>query len=1005
MTSAAELRQYGIEAPVVRRFEGATAPELLEYLDLVEPRKREVLRPDGVAESQGRPLLFFVDHSNPALAANERDGKLKELRRSLACRGERSYLAVVLPGQIKVIPVSLSDRMPEWKVYRAGTWEALTFFSRLALGKYDGPGEPATSDEVFREMFALLNTGADRLAHRILRSDVLSLIGRALFFRFLQDRRVITEETTKSIAPGASDLKACFDTAENASATCRWLDLTFNGDFLHLTGGGNNEFFKDASFKTSGAVFNVLGSIIRNDRPVGQNDYQIRFDWADFDFAHIPIGLLSQVYEKFVWTWTDREARDTSVYYTPRNIAATLVDEAFDSLPNAHDACVLDPACGAGVFLVLAFRRLYGESWRATGLRPDTGTIRAILNTQICGFDISDSALRLAALGLYLTAIELDPQPLPPEKLKFTDLRNTVLFNCRVPEDGEDGVSIGSLGSRLGTRFDGKFDLIVCNPPWTSLPKTERGSQVAEELTEVSKRIIRRRSGNSLAECYENPDKAPDLPFLWKATEWCRPNGRIAMALPARILLKKEGLPVRARSTIFQLLEITGIINGSNLSDSSVWPEMQQPFMLLFARNRTPNESHAVQFITPHYDNDLNKRGEVRIDSKSAQPIELSSITEFPWIWKALTIGTSLDFDIVRKLSTGSKQTLGEYWQKRLGLSSCNGYQIKPDQKQNDASFLRELPDLNDTGRFKFRVETDHNLPKFSYHTAFRPRKRDIYRQPLVLVKGFPGTDRNESWALLSDIDVAFNQSFYGYSGYGHPDGDVLVRYLHLLVHSLLWMHYALLTSPKLGAERREVYKSDLDEFPIVPLVSLDENQRREIMSLSKRLERADTTVLSSIDHFVGQLYNLDDVDIEVIADTLEVCLPYKRSRERACQRPNEQDRERFLKRLRDLLSPFFRVIGKQLDVAFSGVGGDLENAPFGLLRLSTQGTSVITEGEIDRAVLRLASETGTTQIVIEAEGGLVVGILSQYRYWTPSRARLLAAEIVRSHAGAFEEG
>jgi hypothetical protein len=56
-------------------------------------------------------------------------------------------------------------------------------------------------------MFELLEQGAERLARRIGRSDVLSLIGRALFFRFLRDRRVIDEGYAKIIAPKATSLR------------------------------------------------------------------------------------------------------------------------------------------------------------------------------------------------------------------------------------------------------------------------------------------------------------------------------------------------------------------------------------------------------------------------------------------------------------------------------------------------------------------------------------------------------------------------------------------------------------------------------------------------------------------------------------------------------------------------------------------------------------------------------------------------------------------------------
>ena len=97
---------------------------------------------------------------------------------------------------------------------------------------------------------------------------------------------------------------------------------------------------------------------------------------------------------------------------------------------------------------------------------------------------------------------------------------------------------------------------------------------------------------------------------------------------------------------MFQLIEVTGIINGSNLSDTEVWPEMNQPFMLLFARNQHPRDGHVIRFITPQYDKVLNRKGEFRIDSKSAQPVEMAATFDDPWLWKALTVGTSLDVEV-----------------------------------------------------------------------------------------------------------------------------------------------------------------------------------------------------------------------------------------------------------------------------------------------------------------------------------------------------------------------
>ena len=135
MNPLTELEQYGISSRSVKLFGKGASPDLLDYLDLAEPADDESsgeLLPSGVAENQGRPLLFFVNESNLARAADERQVELNRLRRNLACRGERAYLAVLRSGALEVVPVSLQEVSPAWKEYKPGTSQALTFFSRLA---------------------------------------------------------------------------------------------------------------------------------------------------------------------------------------------------------------------------------------------------------------------------------------------------------------------------------------------------------------------------------------------------------------------------------------------------------------------------------------------------------------------------------------------------------------------------------------------------------------------------------------------------------------------------------------------------------------------------------------------------------------------------------------------------------------------------------------------------------------------------------------------------------
>jgi hypothetical protein len=220
-------------------------------------------------------------------------------------------------------------------------------------------------------------------------------------------------------------------------------------------------------------------------------------------------------------------------------------------------------------------------------------------------------------------------------------------------------------------------------------------------------------------------------------------------------------------------------------------------------------------------------------------------------------------------------------------------------------------------------------------------------------------------------------------------------------------MHYALLTSPKFGVERRKFYKTVLDDCPIIPLSSLTEGQQNTIRCLSNRLAREDTTVFGEIDAFFGSLYGLGPLDLEVIRDTLDVSLPYDKSRRRACRAPSAAERESFRRRLESMLRPFFKVLDKEPRVRVWRPDDPFlqKKAPFGIVLVGAQGRiSADPDTMFREMILKLADDTGATRIIQHVEGGLDVGILNQYRYWTPSRARLLGAEIVRQYMAAFED-
>ena len=1037
---ANRLAAYGC-TDIIRLDEKLTRPEQLDYLDLLPTRTNETSPLAAVAAHQGTALLYVVDVVDDLMPC---PASLSSVSRQLANRSDPAWLGVLRPGSLEIFPIGFHEgsNLQPVKIIEESDSTAPFFFQSLVHGTFEENGRLKGTDYVYRKIFDLLMQTTDEFVPKegkgqIDALEVLSMAGRALFFRFLIDRRIVLDRELHGrdgICPPATELKDAFSSAEKAARTSAWLDSTFNGDFLPLIDESIPaedlearekvylRFYNRIEGLVGRKIFSHLHAILRGWRSVG-NGFQIEIDWEDFDFAHIPVGVLSQVYESFSHRADPRTARDTSVHYTPRTIANFMVDEAFAALESPADAKVLDGACGAGIFLVLAYRRLVRERWLRDEERPRTDVIQDILYKQIRGFDISESALRLAALALYITAIELTASPRPPQSLKFSrNIRGEVLYRFGGDNQASQSTTflLGSLGPEVPTEFANSFDIVIGNPPWTRLrdDRADDGSAEARtaasvtaelnrEFTNIGRHVLEDRGFPELAACYQNPDKNPDLPFLWRSTEWAKEDGVIALAMHARLLMRGSGPGRNAWVGILRSIRITGILNGSDLRKSAVWEGMDAPFCLIFARNSLPEHEQQFQFASPDYEPDLNGRGRIRIDYEAAQQVSTERAERFPWLLKTLSLGTHMDVDLMERLHGLPWPRLGVFWKNfdKSMTSTGKGYDRSPNLAQKPAEFLGKLLDFRPSGRFPISFDDLVTYQeRYGVSTAYWPKTERLYQPPLVIVPKAPGDDDTAPRAYRSDRPLAFSQSYFGYSCAGHPEAETLASLLYLLPHSKLFAYFCLMSSRHSGFDWQIFNKEEFDVLPFPDLDEMTAASKAALRDLAYRLQHNPHKPWDEINHFIFRLYGFDSDEVQVAIDTLFATASYRKAGSAALALTDRAARAEFLNALREELNPYFDVCGEHAFVREAEFQPDAWREPWFFLAISRAQEAVPVNPDLLRKAMDLANRRGSSRIIVHApdDRGILLGLLNRRRWWTITRARLCSQYIIRNHLDAL---
>ncbi|NJL27176.1 MAG: N-6 DNA methylase [Thermoanaerobaculia bacterium] len=816
---------------------GTPAPGVRLGKEARRGRFGRVFAPDASWRSPSALTVYFkYEETKPA------DDIVGFWRREIWNEGFAPLLWVVSPEQIELYngfgrPRAIDDaaryRLASFRKLQAKLSELDALAGRLAMetGQFWHQGlsvdRKTGVDHVLLADLAVLERD---LVHASLeRAAAQALIGRSIFIQYLIDRRIVEPDRLAKICGGRS----LPEILRKPAATRRlfdWLRETFNGDmFSTSTTASPGEAHLER-------VADFLDAI---DPKTGQTTL------FPYQFDVIPVELISSIYERFAHSAagapTHRQSTEASklgVYYTRLPVVSLVLDEVMSGLTGSET--VLDLTCGSGVFLVEALRRLV--QLRCGSAQPSRELVRSTLYEQIFGVDISEAAVRVAAFSLYLAALELDPEPRPPEALKFQPLigKTLLIGDAHTIETKEQGAAL--LGRNGGLKT---FDVIVGNPPWSFKGRTGTAAR-------------RSRGTRGPAQ-----PRGEGLDFVKRAAEFAHAKTRFGLVLSAMPFFSiKKGVEA-AHHIVRELAPVT-LVNLSSLR-SWLFPGATMPAIALFARHREqpPDQITVVQVPwspvgakTHTFEITPSDIGTLRLGAWREQPARL----------KATAFGSKRDLALLDDL-TSKYDRLGDRLSK-LGARLCDGLILgRPENRTRDTSVLIGLDFLETDGLRHFGFEDD--LTKFEYPRAQWPRDYANYQAPLLLIKEF-FAKQPRAIVAVSDRDRVFTDAFFGIT-FQHRHR----RSAHLLasvLSSALASWFFMITGAEMGLFKRRLFQQDILTLPVPDLLAATQSRlAQKILELEKILqtESVAKATWTELDEAVFDLYDLDEADRVVMRDGL----------------------------------------------------------------------------------------------------------------------------------------
>jgi hypothetical protein len=522
---------------------------------------------------------------------------------------------------------------------------------------------------------------------KFLRRRLLTL---SVLIAYLEARRVFEGDYFSRFKRGADKFFHVLADGPALVALLKHLEKRFNGNVFTLT---DNE---RQTLQGSGQL-GLFAQLVEGRQ---ERSGQLTL-WQRYSFTDLPVELISHIYQLFV------KDADTAVY-TPHFVVKLMLAEALswkrlDRLEQ-NDEVILDGACGSGIFLVEAYKRLilhwrYRNDWR----QPNQTTLKKLLVSRIRGVDIEEGAVEMAAFSLCLTLCDaLDPAEIRMSVKLFPPLKEKTIHTSCFFAAAENGI----LHEKIG--------VVVGNPPFASALTTE-GARRAHET------YVKRQGAL--------PDRQLAYLFLNKSMELLTPGGILAMLQQYNFLYNQQSLGFRQNFIkTWELREVLDFVSVRGLFQKG---GADTKVIVIVAEAQAPPNKRPILHATFRRSGRVDAQQGFDLDYYDMHWLSRDLVLRNDAVWRTNLLGggRALAFvDRLKKFRTLGKYAEQENWDYGEGFVEGASGVSRPAAHITGKPLLPSTA-INDKGITAPAIETAKQKP------IEGPRSPKRFTPPMLLVR------------------------------------------------------------------------------------------------------------------------------------------------------------------------------------------------------------------------------------------------------------------------------